>query len=116
MTSPFPTAYMPPVSYFALLARRDVLEVETRETFPKQSWRNRCSIATAQGVLDLTIPVVKPYGNRTQTKDVLIDARQKWQNNHWRAIESAYNKSPYFFYFQNKLKELIYSEQASLLE
>lgn len=116
MTSPFPTAYMPPLSYFALLLKSDVLEIEAHETYPKQSWRNRCSIATAQGVLDLTVPVVKPYGNRTQTKETLIDAKQKWQNNHWRAIESAYNKSPYFLYFQDKLKTLIYSKQVPLLE
>ncbi|MDR0363929.1 MAG: WbqC family protein [Bacteroidales bacterium] len=116
MISPLPTAYMPPVIYFAFLLKGDRIEIEAHETYQKQTWRNRCAIASTQGILDLTIPVVKPFGNRTKTKDVLIDGKQKWQNNHWRAITSAYNKSPYFLYFRDQLKALIYGDELNLLQ
>lgn len=116
MTPIFPTAYMPPVIYFAKLLRHDMITIEAHETFPKQTWRNRCSIASAQGRLDLIIPVKKPNGNSTKTGEVCIDFGQKWQNNHWRAIESAYNKTPYFLYCSDALHDLIYSDTASLIE
>ena len=111
----FPTAYMPPVLYFALLLPCDTVVIETQETFPKQTWRNRAAILSAQGVLNLSIPVIKFHGNRTVTADIRIDTTQKWQNNHWRAIESAYNKSPYFLYYKDAIKSLIYSDEKSLL-
>jgi len=111
----FPTAYMPPVVYFALLLRCDIVVIEAQETFPKQTWRNRTAILSAQGVLNLSIPVIKPHGNKTITADIRIDATQKWKNNHWRAIESAYNKSPYFLYYKDAIKALIYSDVKSLL-
>jgi hypothetical protein len=112
----FPTAYMPPVIYFALLLKCNDIVIETQETFPKQTWRNRATISTAQGLLDLSIPVVKPRGNKTITAEIEIDTTQKWQNNHWRAIETAYNKSPYFFNYKDALKTLIYSAQKLLLD
>jgi len=112
----FPTAYMPPVIYFALLLKCDAIAIETQETYLKQTWRNRAAILTAQGALELSIPVIKPYGNKTTTLDVQIDTTQKWQNLHWRAIESAYNKSPYFLYYKDAIKSLIYSDETYLLE
>jgi hypothetical protein len=112
----FPTAYMPPVIYFALLLKGNDIVIETQETFPKQTWRNRATISTAQGLLDLTIPVVKPRRNKTITAEIKIDNTQKWQNNHWRAIEAAYNKSPYFLYYKDTLQSLIYNDKKLLLD
>jgi hypothetical protein len=107
---------MPPTFYFALLLKCGGIVIETQETFPKQTWRNRATILSSQGVLDLSIPVVKPHGNKTITAEVEIDRTQKWQNNHWRAIEAAYNKSPYFLYYKDALKSLIYSNEKLLLD
>ena len=112
----FPTAYLPPIIYFTGLLNYKEIMIEACETFPRQTWRNRCSIASAQGKLDLIIPVRKPNGNHTETGEIIIDYSQKWQNNHWRAIESAYNKSPYFLYCSDALKDLIYSNTESLLD
>ena len=107
---------MPPTFYFALLLKYGGIVIETQETFPKQTWRNRATILSSQGVLDLSIPVVKPHGNKTITAEVEIDRTQKWQNNHWRAIEASYNKSPYFLYYKDALKSLIYSDEKLLLD
>lgn len=108
-----PTAYNPPAIYFAfLIVCQDVL-IEIHETFPKRTWRNRCSILTSQGVMDLTIPVKR--SNNSKTCEVIIETAQKWQNNHWRAIESAYNKSPFFIYYRDELQQLIYKNETNLV-
>ena len=90
------TAYLPPIEYFATILACDGFELENHEHYIKQSYRNRCKIMTSNGILDLSIPVNKVNGNHTLIKDIRISYLSNWQSNHWRAIESAYNKSPFF--------------------
>lgn len=108
-----PTAYLPPIIFFAALLKEEKTFIEIHETFPKQTWRNRCSILTSQGVMDLTIPVKR--SNNSKTCEVIIETAQKWQNNHWRAIEAAYNKSPFFMYYSDDLQQLIYQDETNLV-
>jgi hypothetical protein len=90
------TAYFPPIQLFKLFKSEKLILIEKFENYTKQTYRNRCVILTANGPLDLIIPVVKPNGNRTLVKDVKIDNSVKWRREHWRAIESAYRSSAYF--------------------
>jgi hypothetical protein len=99
-----PTAYFPSIQYFMLLAAANEVFIEVHETYPKQTYRNRCEIYSANGKLALTVPVIKPQGNHSKTKDIAISDHQNWQIIHWRAIESAYAKSPYFMYYCDDLK------------
>lgn len=105
-----PTAYLPPVSYFVALLNFDNIFIEQFETYPKQTYRNRCEILTANEKLSLSIPVTKPDGNKTLTRDVDIFYGEQWQLNHWRAIKSAYLSSPYFIYYQDDF-EMFYQEK-----
>lgn len=98
------TAYLPPIDYMMAMYRSGEIFIELHETYARQTWRNRCSIATANGRLDLSIPVEKPLGNSTPTAQVIISTKHSWQKNHWRAIQSAYCKSPYFIYYSDLLE------------
>lgn len=100
------TAYCPPVSYMALLVNARVAALDLHETYPKQTWRNRCRIMTANGLLDLSIPVSKPHGNHTKTKDILVSHHTSWQRLHWKTIVSAYKKSPFFQFYEPDLEPL----------
>lgn len=99
-----PTAYLPPIEYFHYLVNTDEIQIELFESYPKQTYRNRCKIYTANGILSLSIPVKKIHGNNTKTKDLQISNIDHWQKNHWRAIESAYSASPYFMYYKDELE------------
>ncbi len=110
-----PIAYLPAVEYFAYLANAYEAVLELHETYPRQSWRNRCSIMTANGTLDLIIPVNKPDGNHSKTGNVLISDHENWQKKHWRSIVSAYNKAPYFFYYRDLLSPFFESKQPPKL-
>jgi hypothetical protein len=87
--------YLPSVAYFAALHGTEKIILEKKEHFEKQSFRNRCHILTAQGVERLVIPLTSKSGKVLIT-DVRIDYTQKWLNNHWRTLESAYRSSPFF--------------------
>lgn len=109
-----PTAYLPPIEYFYHLVNADEILIELHESYPKQTYRNRSKIFTANGILSLSIPVIRIHGNHTKTKDIQISYSDDWQKNHWRAIESAYNASPYFLYYKDEL-EIFYKKPFNTL-
>lgn len=110
------TAYLPPIEYMALLVKYETITIEKEETYPKQTYRNRCRILTANGIQNLSIPVSKLHGNNTKTKDIVIINSDRWYINHWRAIRSAYSGSPFFLYYQDELNEFFTGDFDNLLE
>jgi len=95
----FSTAYFPPISYFKLLDKANVTFIERHENFVKQTYRNRCKILAANGVISLIVPVEKNSGNKINICDVKIDYATNWQKQHLKSIESAYRNSPFYEFY-----------------
>jgi hypothetical protein len=95
------TAYLPNLEYFARLISGKAL-LEQHENYVKQTYRNRCEILTAHGVMPLIIPV-KHAGKKIGIRDVKIDYTGNWQKMHWRTIRAAYMSSPFFEYYIDDL-------------
>jgi len=107
--------YLPQPEYFALLIQEPNLQIDAHEFFVKQTFRNRCQILTANGVDDLSVPVLGA-GKKILTKDIKIDNDQKWLNRHWRAIQSAYGKAPFFEYYADELQEIFNKKHDFLID
>ena len=104
MDSPFilPVFYLPPVSYFGALNSASAgVQLERYEHYPKQTYRNRTSIYSANGKLDLIIPVQHGSRNHTALKDVRISYAADWQRLHWNSLQTAYRRSAYFEYYED---------------
>jgi len=101
------TAYFPPISWLTLLYQKKEVSIDLWESYTKQSYRNRCRIATSNGLMDLSIPVKKPYGNQSKTRDILLDNQQNWQQNHWRGIKNAYQSTPFFIHYEEGIQKII---------
>ena len=97
------SAYLAPVEYYSEIAKADVVFIESHDYYLKQTYRNRCLIAAANGQMALSIPVEKASGEKILTRDVRISDHTDWQLNHWRSIESAYNSTPFFEYYKDDL-------------
>ncbi len=97
----FSTAYLPPVSWFIALHRSEAVFLEAFENYNKQSYRNRAIIATANGIEQISIPIASEGGKKAKIKEIKISQHGNWQQNHWRAIRSAYNSSPFFEYYED---------------
>ncbi len=110
------TAYFPPILYYAWLHQNKKVQVEQFETFPKQTYRNRCVILTANGLQSLSVPVIKPFGKKTLTRDIKIAYDEAWQQLHWRAIKTAYNSSPFLLYYQDDLAAFFKQKHIFLLD
>lgn len=119
MDSPSPTlstAYLPSTLYLAHLGRHNSVDIEMCETFPKQTFRNRAVIATGNGPLTLTVPIVRTHGNHTLTRDIGISYQEPWNVRHWRAIVSAYNAAPYFLYYRDELEKILLQRYDRLVD
>ena len=96
------TAYLPPIEYI-LKCMQGPVTLEVCEHYIKQTYRNRALIATANGVHVLSIPVVH-VSSKMPILDVRIDYAMPWQRLHWKSLDTAYNGSPYFLYFQDYIR------------
>lgn len=133
------TAYFPPVSYFAAIAedmnglvkfkggdRKSILPsplsssliyIEACENYQKQSYRNRCHLYAADGIMSLSFPIIHEAGtHKHPISEVRIDYSKPWVTQHKRAIISAYRTSAYFEYYQDELFEILDSKPEKLLD
>lgn len=111
----FPATYFGSIDYFKELAKCDQVVLEAKEHFPKQSYRNRCDILSANGILSLSIPVERPFGSKTSMDEVLIPTAENWRSRHWRSVKSAYQSAPFFDYYGMEVEELIMNPENNLL-
>ena len=110
-----PTAYLAPISYYAILLHHPNCSIEFNEHFIKQSIRNRCDIYSANGKLRLSIPKERKGSSKKIIGNLKISYKQNWQKQHWNAIESAYNSSPFFEYYKDELKPFFQEKEEYLV-
>lgn len=103
------------IQYYSLFAHSNEVLLEKNAHYVKQTYRNRCQILTANGVMNLTIPVEKVSGEKMLDKDVKISPTD-WQRVHWTAIESAYNNSPFFLYYEDDIRPMYEKKYDFLLD
>lgn len=107
------TSYWPNLHYFFYVLNASIINIEQFDNYSKQSYRNRTQILSANGILNLSIPIKKNKSKKV-VKSIEISYKEDWQKNHWRAITSAYKNSPYFDFFEEDLK-VFYSNKYNLL-
>ncbi|MDO5523902.1 MAG: WbqC family protein [Bacteroidia bacterium] len=96
--------YLGPIEYYSALFRAESAVIEIHDNYQKQSYRNRCNIAAANGPTPLSIPVEKPPTAKCNTKDIRIAEHGNWRHLHWNAIISAYNSTPFFEFYEDDLR------------
>ena len=98
------SAYLAPVEYYSKLKADDKIYIEQHDHYVKQTYRNRCNIAGPEGVLSLSVPIIRPDTPKCAMKDIRISDHGNWRHLHWNAIESAYNNTPFFEYYKDDLR------------
>ena len=108
------TTYFGPIQWYQKLYRAERVVMEQWESFQKQTYRNRCLIATTQGIQALTVPVVR--GETSLMKDIRISDHGNWRHLHWNALQSAYGESPFFDYYQDDIRPFYEQRWTYLLD
>ena len=102
------------ISYYRALHQAESVHFEVYEHFPKQTYRNRMEILGPNGLQKLVIPTLKT-GNRRRTNEVCISYAENWQKDHWKSLEAAYRRSPYFEFYEDRFRPFYHLEIESLL-
>ena len=122
-----PTTYLGPVEWYRqFLANPSAVQIEVMESFPKQTYRNRCTITVPHDSqsncqspianrLTLTVPV-KRVDSKQFTRDVEISYQKRWQHQHWIALMSAYKRTPYFDYYADFFRPFYEQETRFLVD
>lgn len=114
------TTYFGPVQWYQKLNRFDTIYIERCESFVKQTYRNRCVIATTNGLQTLSIPVEhtqeKGEGSSRLITDIRISNHGNWRHLHWNALMSAYGDSPFFDYYVDDLKPFFEDRWENLFD
>ena len=110
------TSYFGPIQYFTkfLLSPRRI--IERFDHYTKQTYRNRCNIYGANGILSLSVPVQKGAEHKSYVRDVRIDYAKKWRKLHWKGIESAYRHSPFFEFYMDDIQAFLEKKHEFLLD
>jgi hypothetical protein len=110
------TACLAPVEYYRILANAGRVVIETADNYVKQTYRNRCIIASANGLQTLSIPIVKPDSPKCLSKEIRIADHGNWRHLHWNAIVSAYSSSPFFDYYADDFRPFYEKKTAFLFD
>lgn len=97
------STYFGPVQWYQKLNRYHDVSVECFDNFMKQTYRNRCIIATTGGTLSLTVPTERGENAKTLMRDIRISDHGNWRHLHWNALVSAYGESAFFEYYADDL-------------
>lgn len=97
------SAYFPPVQYFSKLSEHKDITLEACENYQRRSYRNRCLIGAANGIIALSVPVLKGKSENQAIRDVRISYETNWQRVHLRSIMSSYRHSPYYEFVIDEL-------------
>ncbi len=94
--------YAGPVSFYKAILSVENVVFDIHSHFEKRSYRNRCEILGANGILRLSIPLEKGKDQQKQIlKDIRISYAENWQKDHWTSLVSAYRRAPFFEYYES---------------
>ena len=111
-----PSSYFAPISYYSIICKYRESVIEKHEYFIKQTIRNRCSICSTNGMLNLSIPRVRKNSSKKLIKDIQICYTEPWQKIHWKTIKTCYNSSPFFEYYMEKVHALYQKKEKYLID
>ena len=113
-----PSAYLAPIQYYSRLFQcgADTAYIEAHDNYAKQTYRNRCIIADANGPLALTIPTEKTAEGKCLMRDIRISDHGNWRHQHWNAMVSAYRKSPFFDYYADDFAHFYEEHDGFLMD
>src|ERR1700678_2130969 len=108
--------YFPSIIFYKTSYTYSHVLIEQCESYQKMSFRNRCRIAGAEGMVYLSVPLAGGRDQKTMMKEVRISACRSWEAQHRNTIVSCYSRSPWFDYYRDGLQKLFDAPVEFLLD
>ena len=85
--------YLPWPLYFKKMAAADLFVLMDSVQFQKNGFQNRTQVRNAPGMFWLTIPVSGHLGDTIHQRRI---ADPRWPVRHWKSLEAAYRRAPFW--------------------
>lgn len=108
--------YLPSIQFFSKFLLHQEVWIEQHEHYQKGSFRNRAHIASANGLLRLSIPLIKGKHQQQAIREVRIAYHEPWRQQHWQSIRSAYGSAPFFDHYSDELRPLFRQKETFLFD
>ena len=109
-------SYLPWMGYFNRIIKADIHVVLDHVQFEKNSFTNRNKIKTKDGTLMLTVPLKTKGKFGDLSIDTIETANDNWKKNHFKNLESAYLKSPFFQKYRHLISTFYNNDSVKLIE
>ncbi len=106
--------YFGTFNYIKILFIADELGFALFERYQKSSFRSKMQLPGANGLLELSIPIIGGREQKCAVAEIKIDYSEPWQAKHFKSLVSVYNNSPWFEYYKDSLQNL-YTERPIYL-
>ena len=98
--------------FIAYYHAKEVL-IESDETFPKQTYRNRTTIQGSNKLIDISIPL----GSKgVAYKDLKLPDDNSWQEYHLKCLHNSYSKSPYYEFYIPYFETVLENTTTSIFD
>lgn len=108
--------YFGAIKSFLSLTKQTNCIYSSSVTYQKSLHLNRARLIGSNGPLLLTVPLIGGRDKKQFLRDVQISYSEPWQRIHWRGIQSAYRKSPWFEDYAPGLEHLFDFKEKFLLD
>lgn len=109
-------AYIPWLGLVDKIAQADTFVSFDRVQYLPKEFQNRNRIKTAHGPIWLTVPVHRKGYRVKPLNEILVNNELPWRRRHWRSIQMAYGKAPFFDQYAHALEEFYAFEWRRLAD
>lgn len=110
-----PPEFWPSPIAFAVMDAADGVVLADTLQYSRQSFQNRARLRTPQDWQWISVPLKGGQHGRPIC-EVMIRNRQPWSGKHWRALHYNYRRSPYFDFYEPRIKPLFGTHWETLGE
>ena len=105
----FPLFYFPPISWFSAVYGEKEIALEVNHHYRKQTYANRMEVQGSNKLQTLSIPIQRE-GDNTPFSHSRINYDSDWRKNHWRTLDAAYRRAPFFEYYEDRIEPFFLQE------
>jgi hypothetical protein len=110
------SVYLPWLGLFHKIALADQFISFDQVQYQPKDWNNRNRIKTPQGPIWLSVPVLRKGYLERSISDIEINNVEPWARKHWRSMNLAYAKAPYFALYADFFEDTYARRWHTLVE
>lgn len=109
-------AYLPWLGLFHKIAISDLFIYLDQVQYQVNDWNNRNMIKTHQGAIWLSVPILRKNHLNKKIGEIEINSSEPWAKKHWKSIQNAYSKAPFFYRYSDYFEDLYNRNWESLVD